>query len=136
MKKLKTYFVTKYAEYRLKQLSKIWFIARNSYTTSWKETGEKTYGRVNMFEAVTCAMVKVYGPEWNLYLRVNGLTFTEDENCLYLNIMTCRPGQVIGKMGNRIDELQKVLSLVFCKDVNVKLKETEELYGFSRTENY
>ena len=136
MNKFKTYLINKYADHKLKQLSKTWFIARNTCTTRWEETGDKTYGRVKMFEAVNYAMIKVYGPNWNLYLRVNGLYFTEDENGLYLHVMTCRPGQVIGKMGTKIDNLKEILSDVFLKDVEIRIEETTELYGMERHEDY
>lgn len=136
MNKFKTYLINKYADHKLKQLSKTWFIARNTYTTRWEETGDKTYGRVKMFEAVNYAMIKVYGPNWNLYLRVNGLYFTEDKNGLYLHVMTCRPGQVIGNMGTKIDNLQEILSNVFLKDVEIRIEETTELYGMESHEDY
>ena len=136
MEKIKDYLFNKFVDYKLKKLSEVRFIARNDYTSYWNETGEKTYGRLNMFEAVHYAMIKVYGGDWNFYTRINGLVFTEDENGLYLTIKTYRPGMVIGKMGSKIEELEKVLSLVFLKDTHVKLEETAELYGLTVHENY
>jgi len=70
------------------------------------------------------------------YTRVNGLVFTEDENGLYLTIKTYRPDMVIGKMGSRIEQLEKVLSSVFLKDTHINLEETPELYGLTINENY
>lgn len=136
MKKIKDYLFNKFVDYKLKQLSKVCFIARNDYTSYWNEDGEKTYGRLDMFGTLNYAMFKIYGRNWNFYTRINGLDFTEDENGLYLTIKTHRPGMVIGKMGNRIGELEKVLSLVFLKDTHVNLEETPELYGLEIHENY
>lgn len=136
MKKIKEYFFNKFVDYKLKKLSEVRFIARNNYTLHWNEAGKKSYGRCDMFEAINYAMLKVYGVDWNLYTRINGLVFTEDENGLYLTIKTHRPGRVIGEMGNKIKELEKVLSLVFLKDTHVNLEETAELYGLTVHEDY
>lgn len=136
MNKIKNYLFNKFVDYKLKKLSEVSFIARNDYTSYWNETGEKTYGRLRMFETVNYAMMKVYGHNWNFYTRVNGLVFTEDENGLYLTIKTYRPGMVIGKMGSRIEQLEKVLSSVFLKDTHINLEETPELYGLTINENY
>jgi len=136
MTKIKDFLFNKYVDYKLKKLSETRFIARNTYTTTWKETGDKTYGRIDMFETLQYAMYKVYGRDWNIKLRINGFQFTEDENGLYLHVFTFRPGQLIGKMGSRINELAKVLSLVFLKDTEIRIEETTELYGLMSEENY
>lgn len=136
MNKIKDYLFNKFVDYKLKQLSKVRFIARNDYTSFWNETGEKTYGRINMFETINYAMYKVYGRDWGFYNRISGFKFTEDENGLYLNVSTYRPGRLIGKMGSKIEELEKVLSLVFLKDTHIKIEETPELYGLKIHENY
>jgi len=136
MTKIKDFLFNKYVDYKLKKLSETRFIARNTYTTTWKETGSKTYGRIDMFETLHYAMYKVYGRDWNIKLRINGFQFTEDENGLYLRVFTFRPGQLIGKMGSRIDELAKVLSLAFLKDTEIRIEETTELYGLMSEENY
>jgi ribosomal protein S3 len=89
-----------------------------------------------MFETINYAMYKVYGRDWGFYNRISGFKFTEDENGLYLNVSTYRPGRLIGKMGSKIEELEKVLSLVFLKDTHIKIEETPELYGLKINENY
>ena len=136
MNKLKNYLIRKHAEYKLKQLSKVSFIATNGYVTSWNETGEKTFGRFKMLETVYYAMIKVYGPNWNTMLMVNGFHFTENEDKIYLKVMTSKPGRLIGKMGTQIDELAKTLSLVFLKDVEIRIEETTVLYGLEYHEDY
>lgn len=136
MKKIKDYLFNKFVDYKLKQLSKVSFIARNDNFSCWNETGEKTYGRFNMFEAINYAMYKVYGRDWEFYNRISGFKFTEDENGLYLNVSTYRPGRLIGKMGSKIEELEKVISLVFLKDTHINIEETPELYGLKVNENY
>lgn len=136
MNKLKSYFINKFVDYKLKQLAKTKFTASNTYTTHWKETGDKTCGRINMFETVNYAMIKVYGFNWNFLLRINGLNFTDDENGICLHVMTHRPSKLIGKCGEKINELEKILSLVFIKDTRIDIEETEELDGFVTYENY
>lgn len=136
MNKLKNYLIRKHAEYKLKQLSKVSFIATNGYVTRWNETGEKTFGRFKMLDTVYYAMIKVYGPDWNRMLMINGFHFTENEDRIYLKVMTSRPGQLIGKMGCNVDELAKTLSLVFLKDVEIRIEETTGLYGISFREDY
>lgn len=136
MKKLKNYILNKLVDYKIKQLTKVRFVAANSYTTYWNETGEKTFGRFDMFEALHCAMFKVYGPDWNLKTRINGFKFTEDKNGLYLTVWTHKPGQLIGKMGEKINELEKVLSLIYLKDTHINIEETPELYGVESHEDY
>jgi hypothetical protein len=136
MKKIRTYIFNKYVDYKLAQLTKVRFVAMNDYCGNFYEPGEKTFGRFQMFEAIQFVMYKVYGEKWELTLRINGIQITEDANKVYVKLMTHKPGQVIGKMGSKISELANTLSSVFLKDTEIKLEETEELYGLKYEENY
>ena len=136
MKRIKNYLFNKYVDYKLKQLQKVRFVAMNNYFGHYNETGEKTYGRCNMLESVRFSMYKTYGKDWEFNLRINGIKVTEDANKVYVNVMTHRPGKLIGKMGTNINSLANTLSTVFLKDTEIKIEETEELYGLVCKEEY
>ena len=136
MKSLREFLRKKHIDRKLKKLSRVRYVLENNYFRTWSEEGPRTYGRIEMWKTLMCALEKVYGEDFEKILHITSIRFDEEPKSIGVTIGTSRPGYVIGLRGSKIEELTKILGDVYGKQTVVWLDETKILYGMEFKEDY
>ncbi len=122
--KINTWAYNKFLQYTINYFSKTCFENKNDDYVLYAEQGIVTNGLARPIVAAHAAIAKYVSRSSLIYIL--GLSIHSDDNHKYfVTLETNRPGLFIGKMGDTITKIEKELSKIFKRKVEIKIVECE-----------
>lgn len=125
--------VKRFYKKRLEEMSEV-VTMRDGYYVRYAIQGPRPKSRLNPFFAVIYVIGKMFGNDTGKF-EIHGIQVREEMDEYIVEVTLAYPGQLIGRMGEVVNNLEHELTKAFDKKCKVSIVEAKENFLSKQTDN-